>query len=451
MPSSPVPEPPPRRPPPVSRRRLILGGGALALGAAGAGCAPGGAVPSGRTPVRFWSLFQGGDGARAETMYAAVEEQAPHLAVEPTTLAWGPPYYTKLAMASVGGRAPETAVMHLSRLPGYAPGGLLQPFDLDLLAEFGVTSDDFVPDLWRRGEYDGRVYAVPLDTHPFIVFYDTELADTAGLLDADGRLAPIGSDRELVEASRALAEAGGGNGIAFGHVNDDSQGWRLLWNLYSQTGAELRLPEGGPAELDHDAALRVYRLLAEVFDGETSPAGQGYQTALAGFADGRAGMLFTGEWELPYLQDSLENLGAAPFPTVFEQPGSYTDSHAFVLPRQNDPDPERVRAAHEFVALMLKNSMTWGEAGHLPAYKPVGESGGYLSLSPQADYASAAEDPVLDPPSWFAGAGSTFHTDMSDTVRTALTGAGPEAAVEQLAQSLDSWVVRENPTVGGTP
>src|SRR5690625_841464 len=102
-------------------------------------------------------------------MFASVHKQAPQLRIEPTTLAWGPPSYTKLAMASVGGRAPETAIMHLSRLPGYAPGGLLEPFDLDLLAEFDVQPEDFVPELWSRGQYDGATYAVPLDTHPFIV------------------------------------------------------------------------------------------------------------------------------------------------------------------------------------------------------------------------------------------------------------------------------------------
>ena len=57
-----------------------------------------------------------------------------------TVLAWGAPYYTKLAMASVGGRAPDTAIMHASRVAGYAPGGLLDPWDLDLLAESACTS-----------------------------------------------------------------------------------------------------------------------------------------------------------------------------------------------------------------------------------------------------------------------------------------------------------------------
>lgn len=424
---------------------MLLGAGALALGTPALGCAPGASPGSGQTEVRFWSLFQGGDGALVEDMFADVQQQASNLHITPTTLAWGPPYYTKLAVASVGGRAPETAIMHLSRLPGYAPGGLLDPFDLDLLAEYGVTPEDFVPELWERGIYDGATYAVPLDTHPLVVFYDTDEADRAGLLDSEGRLREFESPEDFVEASRELARINGSNGVAFGHINDDAQGWRLFWNLYGQTGAQMSLPDGGPAEFDPDAALRVYQLLAQVFDDESSAAGLTYQTALAGFSDGRAGMIFVGEWELPYLMEGVENLGAATFPTLFEYPGSYADSHAFVMPHQSDPDPEQVRAAHEFVALMVRNSLTWGEAGHVPAYTPVAESDEYQQLSPQSDYAAAGEHPLLDPEAWFVGAGSQFQTDMSECLRTALTGAGPEAAVEQLGSSLDSWAARTNP------
>ena len=34
-----------------------------------------------------------------------------------TVLAWGAPYYTKLAMASVGGRSPDTAICLLYTSP----------------------------------------------------------------------------------------------------------------------------------------------------------------------------------------------------------------------------------------------------------------------------------------------------------------------------------------------
>lgn len=69
---------------------------------------------------------------------------------------------------------------------------------------------------------------------------------------------------------------------------------------------------------------------------------------------------------------------------------------------------------------MVRNSLAWGEAGHVPAYTPVAESEEYQELSPQTDYAAAGETPVLD----------------------------PEAAVELLGSSLTSWASRSNPAEG---
>ena len=57
---------------------------------------------------------------------------------------------------------------------------------LDHLAELGVTSDKFTPAAWRKATVGGTPYAVPLDTHPFVLFYNVDLARKAGLLNAAG-------------------------------------------------------------------------------------------------------------------------------------------------------------------------------------------------------------------------------------------------------------------------
>src|SRR5690625_4399874 len=135
-----------RRPPDLSRRALLtstgLLGGAAALGLSG--CS-GSALGSTGITIDFWHLLTGPDGQILTTMLDEFIQQNPDLTVNQTVLAWGAPYYTKLAMASVGGRAPDTAIMHVARLPGYAPGGLLDSWDLDLFAELGVSEELFPP------------------------------------------------------------------------------------------------------------------------------------------------------------------------------------------------------------------------------------------------------------------------------------------------------------------
>ncbi|MGC9436897.1 extracellular solute-binding protein [Streptomyces sp. WG5] len=436
----------------LSRRRLLrhtmTGAGALLAAGPLSGCAAP-AAASGTSTLSVWDLFQGGDGMLMDDMIDAVSKGSKGsegFDIDRTILDWGPSYYTKLAMSAAGGRASDVAAMHLSRLAGYAPGGLVDAFDLDLLAEFGVTRKDFAPAVWERTQHDGTVYAIPLDVHPFIVFYDQEAAESAGLLDSSGELAPMGSPEALLDAGKALAEATGQAGILFGHVTDTAQNWRLFAGLYAQTGAEFTLPDGGPPEIDVDAAVRVVTFMQQLFDGRTNPNNLDYYGSVAGFTGGRGGMAMLGEWELPTLKESGIPLGAAPFPQVFDKPAVYTDSHSFVLPHQKDPDPARRREAHRYVAAILEQSLTWAGAGHIPAYQPVLAEPAYAALKPQSSYADAAKVAVLDPPNWFAGAGSNFQNRMCQPLQSALLGnTSAEKAVRQMVREADALLRQPNP------
>ncbi|MGP2440586.1 extracellular solute-binding protein [Streptomyces sp. JW3] len=449
---SPVPAPPPASLAPahgLTRRRLLGAGlaGAGTLLAAGSlsGCASP-AAASGALALSVWDLFQGGDGLLMDDMIKAVSEASRGFDVDRTILDWGPSYYTKLAMSAAGGRACDVAVLHLSRLAGYAPGGLLDPFDLDVLAEFGVTERDFTPAVWARTKHAGTVYAVPLDVHPFIVFYDKEAADKAGLLDSSGELAPMGSPEAMLDAGKALAAATGQAGIVFGHVNDTAQNWRLFAALYAQTGAAFTLPDGGPPKIDVDAAVRVVSFLQQLFDGQTNPNDLDYYAGLTMFTGRRGGLAMLGEWELPTLKQAGFPLGAAPFPQVFDQPAVYTDSHSFVLPHQDDPDPARRREAHRYVAAIIKQSLTWASAGHIPAYQPVLAEPEYAALKPQSSYADAGKVAVLDPPNWFTGAASNFQIRMCQPLQSALLGElTAEKAVRQMVSAADALLKQPDP------
>jgi multiple sugar transport system substrate-binding protein len=86
----------------------------------------------------YWNLLSGGDGSHMEEMEAAYTKAHPGVNLESTILAWGNPYYTKLAMAIRSGSPPDVAIMHLSRINEFGPPGLLTPLSLDLLAAHGM-------------------------------------------------------------------------------------------------------------------------------------------------------------------------------------------------------------------------------------------------------------------------------------------------------------------------
>lgn len=411
-------------------RTLAAAGGTAGLAGALSGC--GGSAAAAEGTVRFWTLFAGPDGILMRELLDEVEAEL-GARVDSTTLSWGAPYYTKLAMASAGGRAPEMAVLHLSRLQGYAPGGLLDPWDLDLLAEFGVGEADFAPAVWERTSFEGQTFAIPLDTHPFIMFFNPEIADAAGLSRED--LDAIDDPEDFLEAGRALQGASGDLGISYGFINDGAQVWRLFYTFYAQHGAELVLEPGRAPDFDRDAARASLAYMQRLF-GEVGNPTTDVPSAIAEFQGGRSGALFNGEWELKGMENAGVPFDATTIPTLFGTPAAFTDSHTLVLPHQDEPDEATRRLTHEVAASMLQRSILWASAGHIPGYTPVVESPEYAEFEVQPHYASAAEKSVLDPAVWFAGAGSEFQNRVGGAMQGAIGGADVDAALDRAVSEM---------------
>ncbi|MEU0693280.1 extracellular solute-binding protein [Streptomyces niveus] len=431
-----------------SRRRVLkgalYGAGATALAPALSACGSVTGSVSDAEEIQYWNLFQGPDGGLMKDITHDIERRTPGLKVRSTVLEWGPPYYTKLAMASAGGRSPDLAILHLTRLPGYAPGGLLDPFDMELLAEFGVRREDLNETVFKRCLYEGEPYAIPLDTHPFIIYFDRDMMDRSGLLRSDGQPLPFESPAHYLEVAEKLRKDHRKLGPLFGHVTDAAMGWRMFWTLFNQTGATFDL-SGSRLEIDREVAAEIVEFIADIVRPDCRT--MDLSTAIAAFANGRSPMIFSGEWELNTFRSAKKDaLGAAPFPTFFDRPGAASDSHSLVLPHQSDADPDRRRRTHQFVAELLKSSLAWAEAGHIPAYRPVVESKEYAGLHPQAEYAAAADHPVLDPQAWFTGSGSDFQNRMCQALQPTLTGsASARSAVRKMESEINTFLSKPNP------
>ena len=172
------------RSPGISRRSLLQSAG-LAVAGLGAttllgGCGTtaaagllGGAVDPGT--VQFWNLFGGGDGARLQTMLDAYKAKHGPDSLTAATFAWGDPYYTKVTLATVGNKAPNVAVAHLTRMQNLAAADLLTPITDEMLASVGLAASDFNENAWKNQVRDGKNYAIPLDTHPFVLFYNVDV------------------------------------------------------------------------------------------------------------------------------------------------------------------------------------------------------------------------------------------------------------------------------------
>lgn len=441
--------------PSLSRRDVLAGMGGLAaagtLAAGAAGCAAPQAVADGKTRLRYWHLFGGGDGVNMQVMLDAFRAEHPDIALEAATLQWGAPYYTKLGMAGAGGRAPEVAVLHLARLAGFAPGKLLDPFDLGLLAQHGVSADDFPEGIWQRGAVEGKQYAIPLDTHPMVLFYNTEVCRKAGLLAADGTLRPVRGADQFTAALRAVKRVTGQPALVTETLGSDCIGpWRLFSTFYSQLGGTLLTPDGKSLAVDDTKALKALTYMRMLVEEGLAVRRADYAGAIGVFNNAKTGFYINGEWEISSFLTTKLPFSMTRIPNLFGRPSAQADCHAFVLPHQNARGGKSDEAAHAFVAWMLKNTVEWAKGGHVPAYLPTLEKPDYLKLTPQSAYRSVVDDVALDEPAWFAGSASVMWIELGAVFSGVLTGSRtPENALTEAKARLRTLLETPNP-FGGT-
>ncbi|MGM0500745.1 MAG: ABC transporter substrate-binding protein, partial [Bacillota bacterium] len=147
--------------------------------------------------VDYWNLFGGGD---AEFMDEIVEEfNAAHenIEVDVTRLEWEE-YYTKLKTATASGNGPDIAISHVTRVKELADEGLIVALN-ELGENAGIDWSEYNSNILSGSEIDGEIYAVPLDTHPLVFYYNKEYLAEADLLAEDGTPKMEGSFMEFME------------------------------------------------------------------------------------------------------------------------------------------------------------------------------------------------------------------------------------------------------------
>lgn len=393
------------------------------------GALMGGAALAQPTKITFWSLLGGGDGARMKELINGFNASQDKYQVQETVLQWGVPFYTKVRTSASVGQAPDLISIHLSRISGWAPANLLRPITTQELASVGLKQADFFPRLWSAANYEGKTYAVPLDTHPMVLYYNKDIAGKAGLLDASGNLKPINSIDDFTAALKAVKDKTGQYGLAMENGPNSYMGWRMWVSMIAQQGGTVLQNNKITAG---EAGKKALTDMVGWFKSGYIQKNPDYPTSVAQFTTGKAAFMINGVWEVPTMVDGAKSkkiafdYGVAPFPKLFAgKQNVWGDSHGFAIPNNaRNPIPaDRLAGALAFVAYVQKNSMTWAEGGHIPAYQPVVNSSQYAALKPNSDYAkTAAANVTYDPPGWYSGAAGPLEAAAAKYIPAAFAG-----------------------------
>jgi multiple sugar transport system substrate-binding protein len=327
---------------------------------------------------------------------------------------------------------------------------VLRPIAPAELAAAGLRGQDYLPRQWAKAQYQGATYAVPLDVHPLVLYYNKTLAGKAGLLDAAGRLKPIEGVDALTDAFRSATERTGQRGLTMESSQSSYAIWRLWLSMLAQQNVTV-IANGrftyGPA-----GAATLARI-GDWFTKGYAQAGLDYPASTSQFMGGGAAFMLNGVWEVPELVRATKagtlgfEYGIVPLPKMYGNASTWADSHAFALPANpgHEPSPEKVKAVLRFIAYVSQHSLGWAEGGHIPAYKPVAESAAAQSLMPNALYAQAANDVVYDPDGWYMGAAGPLEAIASKFLPAALYGyLTPERAVHKF-ETEAARLVRKRP------
>lgn len=360
-------------------------------------CSPSLGGTSGAVSVTYWNMFGGGDGEiMKEIVQQFNEEHKGEIEVKALTQDWGQ-FYTKLQTAVSGNTAPDLAVSHTSKLSELTDLGILEPLDAHAEAA-GVDWSTFNPNMLEATVFDGQHYAMPLDAHPLILYYNKQILDDLGLLDGDGK--PIiepGPDGfvSLLEKIKAGAPQGT---INLGLASGGEDPYRVWWALYNQMNGPPILDESGQkVTLYNEQGKRAAEFIANLFSSGLVPINQ--EKVGENFQAGKTALLPTGVWFTGTLE-ATEGLafGAIPFPQLYDQPATWIDSHTFVIPKgKRGLSPEKVQASLTFAKWVTDHAAMWSKAGHIPSTTTALESEAFRSLPLRQDYVQAGSDGVYLP------------------------------------------------------
>lgn len=347
-------------------------------------------------------------------------------------------YYDAVNSSFAANTAPDILFMHAANIPDYAGRGLLLPLS-DAFDAVGIDPSDLTePALAGVTDADGVVHGVPHDLHGNLLHVNTDLMAEAGLVAEDGSPVLPSSPEELVEHAEQFQEATGQQYIAW--ANDFNIPFRMFWTLVAQQG-ETVVSADGEATVDTEAGREALGVIADLYDRGIARSTQTYDSSQQAWLNGGVGLLVNGTWVVnEYSRSADFGYQAVDFPTLYDQPGVWANSHTWVVPVQRDGDAARYRAALEYAAFMLENNEAWAlNTGHLSPLTSVLDSDSYQQADQRAGYATTAEFASLVPQvDGWQGA----EDAMARALETVwLTGASVEdaltAAQSQVARQLD--------------
>ncbi|OCT12024.1 hypothetical protein A8709_29655 [Paenibacillus pectinilyticus] len=389
---------------------------------------PAGAVAP--VEISFWNPFGGGEGEFVERIVQGFNNSQKAIFVKQLRLESNE-YYVKLSTALSSGKGPDVAVAHVDRMSPFVKAKQIMPLD-DLAKEIGFDFKDVEESNVQSVSYYSKPYALPLDTHFHMMYYNKAILKQADLLNEDetpklGEATPEGFIRMLQQIQSKVPNV---QPLA---VNTPYFQEPFL-NMYYEAGGDLLDSSLTKAAIHNDKALRVLKFYQQLYAGKLADVND--KTPWDSFHNGKAALWFGGVWEAGYhLGEASLPVGIMALPALFGSSAQWGSSHTLVIPSY--VTKEKQLAAMTFMAYFSKvGSMVWGQAGHVPTNRAVVQSKEYQQL-PYRKLFIAAQHNVKFAPQTDKYA--TIFTTLSEDLQSIVMGGlDPDEGLALLEKKMNS-------------
>ena len=287
----------------VSASLLAAVGASASLGACSSGS--GGSNASAPNQMFTWVSTES-DRAQWQAFVDAVKETDPDFSLEFSGPSFND-YFTKVKTRMTESDAPGILTTQAARTKELAT--IMEPLD-DLIAEHGVDISIYNKAMIEGMTVDGKIYALPYDAEPDVMFYNRRLFTEAGL-----GLPPTSYTYEKFLSDMKKLTSGDKYGIAIKPgLLDNAPG------IFAYADGATVLDSSGNPALTSDAFVsavqKAFDLSAKHGVAKAPSASDGDEVAQGAFTSGEAASIIDGPWMYSTFAEQLgEDLGVCVVPS----------------------------------------------------------------------------------------------------------------------------------------
>ena len=333
-------------------------------------------------PLILWHGLTGTDGAVFAVLLEKFVADNPDVCLRSEGIPWDT-FFQKYPTAVAAGSPPDMVIFHAAEVNQMASEGLMMPMDDVIFNDGTLNKADFNPAVIENITFDGQTMAVPFDNHGWLLWYNAELIEKAGL---DPENLPKNGTEFLEWAQKITTDVNGKHPTEEGFDKDNVDVWAIdyTWPRYTvpttlwQFGGDITNAEGTQCLLDSPESVAAIQYWHDLMYKHyvSPPAIPGKIWAGELYKVDRLAFMWEGTWTGGFMADNPDVAAKTKvaFINSLSPDGTQAvklDSHIMSIPTGVDEDG--VAKAKKLMTYLANNGAFWATSGQVPGKIAVQE------------------------------------------------------------------------------